>query len=155
MTNLLGGRPVLGAMLAGMLLLAGCKGEKKQEAKDAPSQMEEVIAVHDEVMPEMKTIANLVAELKPLADSTGQDSQYAVAMQDLQAAHQSMMDWMQGFGNRFDHEEIMKGKALSEEKQAWLAEEQEKVEAMRNQVLGSIERAREVLEEAREGADRE
>ncbi|WP_238528105.1 hypothetical protein [Robiginitalea biformata] len=155
MTNLLGGRPVLGAMLAGMLLLAGCRGEKKQEAKDAPSQMEEVIAVHDEVMPEMKTIANLVAELKPLADSTGQDSQYAVAMQDLQAAHQSMMDWMQGFGNRFDHEEIMKGKALSQEKQAWLAEEQEKVEAMRNQVLGSIERAREVLEEAREGADRE
>ncbi|MDC6352948.1 MULTISPECIES: hypothetical protein [unclassified Robiginitalea] len=155
MTNLIGGRPVLGAMLAGMLLLAGCKGEKKQEAKDAPSQMEEVIAVHDEVMPEMKTIANLVAELKPLADSTGSDSQYAVAMQDLQAAHQSMMDWMQGFGNRFDHEEIMKGKALSEEKQAWLAEEQEKVEAMRNQVLGSIERAREVLEEAREGADRE
>lgn len=141
--------------MAGMLLLAGCRGEKNQEAKDAPSQMEEVIAVHDEVMPEMKTIANLVAELKPLADSTGQDSQYAVAMQDLQAAHQSMMDWMQGFGNRFDHEEIMKGKALSEEKQAWLAEEQEKVEAMRNQVLGSIERAREVLEEAREGADRE
>ncbi len=155
MKNLLGGRPILGAILAGMLLVAGCRGEKKEEAADASDRMEEVIAVHDEVMPEMKTIANLVAELKPLADSTGADSRYAAAMEDLQEAHQSMMDWMQGFGDRFDHEEIMKGKALSEEKQAWLVEEQEKVEAMRDQVLGSIEQAREVLEEAREGSDRE
>lgn len=155
MKNLLGGRLILGAILAGMLLIAGCRGEKKEEAADASDRMEEVIAVHDQVMPEMKTIANLVAELKPLADSTGADSRYAAAMEDLQEAHQSMMDWMQGFGDRFDHEEIMKGKALSDEKQAWLVEEQEKVEAMRDQVLGSIEQAREVLEEAREGSDRE
>ena len=155
MTNLINSRPVLVVLLAGMLLATGCRDEKKPEAEDASNRMEAVIAVHDEVMPEMKTIAKLVGELKPLADSTGQDSRYAAAMQDLQEAHQSMMDWMQGFGNRFDHDEIMKGKALSEEKQAWLVEEQKKVEAMRDQVLGSIQRAREVLEEAREDADGE
>ena len=108
--------------------------------------MEEVMAIHDEVMPEMSTISKLVAELKPLADSTATGQEYGKAMKDLQAAHKSMMDWMKGFGDRFDSEEILEGKPLTEEKQQWLLEEEEKVKAMRDQVNSSIEQAKALLD---------
>jgi len=103
------------------------------------------MAVHDEVMPEMQTIGQLVSELQPLVDSTATGQEYAQAVDDLKAAHKSMMDWMSGFGKRFDSEEIMQGKALSEEKQAWLLEEEIKVKAMKKQVDSSIARAKSLL----------
>ena len=31
-----------------------------------------------------------------------------------------MMDWIQGFGSRFDSDEILNGKELTEQKQIWL-----------------------------------
>lgn len=107
--------------------------------------MEEVVAIHDMVMPEMKTIGQLVSELQPLVDSTATGQEYARALDDLKAAHKSMMDWMSGFGERFNSEEIFEGKALSEEKQQWLLEEEVKVRAMQKQVISSIEQARALL----------
>ena len=107
--------------------------------------MKAVIAVHDEVMPRMNDISKLVAELKPLADSAEAGDPHRKAMEDLQAAHKSMMDWMQGFGENFSYEETMKGKELSREKQAILEEEAIKVEAMRRQVEASIAQAQELL----------
>ncbi len=121
----------------------------KDKATDAPdageTRMETVIAIHDEVMPEMKTIGQLVGLLKPLADSTEAGKPYQAAMEDLQASYKSMMDWMQGFGDRFTYEEIMEGKPLTSQKKEWLEEEEIKVKAMRDEVMGSIERARELL----------
>jgi hypothetical protein len=126
-------------------LTCGCKDEKKSEHDS--SQMEEVMAIHDEVMPRMNTIGKLVGRLKPMADSTEAGQKYEAAMKDLQAAHKAMMEWMQGFGNRFDSGEILDGEPLSEEKQRWLAEEEEKVKALREQINNSIARAEAVLEE--------
>jgi hypothetical protein len=115
--------------------------------------MEQVMAIHDSVMPEMSTISRLVGQLKPLADSTEAGQTYQKAMVDLQEAHTAMMDWMKGFGDRFDHEEIMKGKELSAEKQQWLKEEEVKVKQMAEQVKGSIARARALLEAREESGD--
>ena len=115
--------------------------------------MEYVMAIHDSVMPEMSTISRLVGQLKPLADSTEQGQTYQKAMEDLQAAHTAMMDWMKGFGDRFDHEEIMKGKELSPEKQEWLKEEEVKVKAMADKVNTSIARAESLLQEREESED--
>ena len=142
----------MGAVLFGVLMLTlfstACKEEKKDPQAEADkARMEEVIAIHDEVMPKMQEISGLVAELKPLADSTEWGQPYRIAMEDLQDAHQSMMDWMKGFGDRFDYEETMKGKPLSPEKQEWLKEEEEKVKAMRDQVNQSLKNAKKVLEE--------
>jgi len=123
----------------------GCKDKKRSE--HGASQMEEVMAIHDEVMPRMNTIGKLVGQLKPMADSTEAGQKYEAAMKDLQAAHKAMMEWMQGFGNRFDSGEILDGKPLSEEKQRWLDEEEEKVKALRKQINNSIARAEAVLEE--------
>ena len=143
------GRKILPAMvLAGALLLAGCGEEKK-----APTRMEQVIAIHDSVMPEMNTISRLVGRLKPLADSTETGQDYQKAMEDLQEAHTAMMDWMKGFGERFDYAETMEGKALSPEKQEWLKEEEVKVKEMADKVNRSIARARALLEKTETKGD--
>lgn len=131
-------------LLAGVLI-TGCKDAQK--ADDDSSQMKEVLAIHDEIMPAMNTIGKLVGRLKPMVDSTETGQKYEVAMKDLQAAHASMMDWMQNFGNRFDSGEILEGKPLTEEKQRWLDEEEEKVKALREQINSSIAAAEAVLEE--------
>lgn len=142
----------MGSVLMGALMLAlfvgSCKEEKKDPQAEADkARMAEVIAIHDEVMPKMNEISGLVAELKPLADSTEWGEPYRIAMKDLQDAHQSMMDWMKGFSDRFDHSETMKGKALTPEKREWLKEEEVKVKAMRDQVNQSLTSAKKVLEE--------
>lgn len=123
-------------------MLISCKEDQKTKE---PTQMEQVMAIHDEVMPKMSTISKLVGQLKPMADTATTNPSYQKAMEDLQAAHKSMMDWMQGFGERFDSEEILKGKALSPEKQQWLDEEEIKVKAMRDQVNKSIADAEQLL----------
>jgi hypothetical protein len=127
------------------LILVSCKTEPKKEK--APSQMEEVMAVHDEVMPKMSTISNLIADLKPKVDSTDVGKEYLKAIRDLQGAHKSMMDWMQDFGERFDYEEIMNGKELNAEKQGWLNEEEIKVNELREKINTSIANAERVLAE--------
>ena len=66
-------------------------------------------------------------------------------MKDLQRANKSMMDWMMGFGDRFDSDEILNGKELTAEKQAWLNEEEEKVVALKEQINSSIEKAEALL----------
>ena len=103
------------------------------------------MSIHDEVMPKMGTLGKLVGQLKPMADSLGAESVEAKAMKDLQEANRSMMDWMQGFGDRFDSEEIMNGKELSDEKKQWLKEEEDKVQQVRENINSSIERAEEIL----------
>lgn len=103
------------------------------------------MAIHDEVMPKMSTIGKLVGELKPKVDSTEMGQQYEVAMKDLQDAHKTMMDWMKSFGDRFNYEEILEGKALSEEKQQWLDEEEDKVNVVKEKINGSIARAEALL----------
>ncbi len=129
--------------IVGLLSITSCKDSKKV---DEPSLMEQVMDIHDEVMPKMGTLGKLVGQLKPIADSLGAESIEAKAMKDLQQANKSMMDWMQGFGTRFDSEEIMNGKELSEEKEQWLKEEEEKVKKVREDINSSIERAEEILE---------
>ena len=125
------------------LATLSCKENKKGEE---PTQMENVMAIHDEVMPKMGTIGKLVGELKSKVDTTEAGKQYEKAMRDLQKANQSMMDWMQSFGNRFDSNEILEGKELTEQKQKWLDEEEENVKALREEINSSIEKAETLLE---------
>lgn len=125
-----------------LFTLFSCKEEKKQEGT---SQMQEVMAIHDEVMPKMGEIGKLVGQLKPMVDSLDIDSPEGKAMRDLQDANKAMMDWMQGFGNRFDSDEIMNGKALTEEKQKWLDEEEEKVKVVKEKINSSIANAKTLL----------
>ncbi len=126
------------------LVFLGCKEEKKEPNNNI--QMKEVMAVHDELMPKMGKIGRLVGELNNLEDSTETGQLYKEAKIDLQEANKAMMDWMKDLGDRFDYEEIMKGKELTEQKQLWLNEEEDKVKVLKEKINGSIERAEKLLE---------
>lgn len=131
------------SFIAFLVFSLSCKQEKKEAVQS--TQMQHVMAIHDEVMPKMGKLGKLVGELKSKVDTTETGKQYEVAMKDLQDAHDSMMDWMRGFGDRFDSDEILNGKELTPQKQKWLDEEEEKVKAMREQINSSIERAEALL----------
>ena len=137
-------KKVFSILICTVLFLSfSCKEEKK--APEGSSQMEEVMAIHDEVMPKMGTIGKLVGDLKAKVDTTEMGQKYEVAMKDLQDANTAMMDWMKDFGDRFNHEEILEGKELTEEKQQWLDEEEEKVKVVKEKINGSIARAEALL----------
>ena len=127
-----------------LLLVFSCKEEKKSEEV---SQMKQVMNMHDEVMPKMGAMAKLAGELSSKEnDSTEMGLAYKKARRDLQAARDSMMRWMQDFGNKFDTEEIMKGKPLNDQKQIWLNKEELRMKAVRDQINNSIEKAETLLE---------
>ena len=134
---------ILFAIFTTMLILC-CKNEKKTEKK--PTQMQNVMAIHDEIMPKMGVISHLNGELSKKPDSSTIGIEYETAINDLQAANKSMMDWMKGFGDRFDSDEIMNGKALSVQKQEWLDEEEAKVKTLRDQMYESIKNAEALLD---------
>lgn len=137
-------KKVFSILICTVLFLSfSCKEEKK--APEGSSQMEEVMAIHDEVMPKMGTIGKLVGDLKAKVDTTEMGQKYEVAMKDLQDANTAMMDWMKDFGDRFNHEEILEGKELTEEKQQWLNEEEEKVKEVKEKINSSIARAEALL----------
>ncbi len=119
-----------------------CK-EKKKEA----TQMDNVMAIHDEVMPKMGTINTLAKKLvvEINKDTTDTSVSYKKAKKDLENAHKSMMDWMTNFSTRFNTAEVLDNKALSPEKQEWLNEEEDKVKELRDQINSSIENAEKLL----------
>ena len=127
-------------ILLSLLLTLSC-AEKKQ----TDTRMQEVIAVHDSVMPKMGQIGQLISRLKPLVDSTANDTRYQDAITDLEQANTAMMDWMQGFGDRFDYAEIQEGKTLSPQKSEWLDEELVKVKEMARAMNESITQAESLL----------
>ena len=128
------------------LMMASTYSCKDKKGSGETTQMKEVLAIHDEVMPKMGTIGKLVGELDKKIEKDTSANDLVMAREDLQAAHKAMMDWMKGFGNRFDGDEIMKGKALTQEKQKWLDEEETKVKALREHINSSIEKAENLLE---------
>ncbi len=130
-------------IIAVLLCFGGCKEPKKESG--ANPRMSSVMAQHDAMMLKMGTIGKLAAELKPRVDSTKQGQEYAGALADLQEANQAMMDWMQGFGDRFNPDEIINGKELNAQKKGWLREEAEKMEALTMKINSSIARAESIL----------
>ncbi len=131
---------ILLATIALTVFATSCN-EKKES-----TQMKEVMAIHDEVMPKMGQLGKLVGELKGMEnDSTEIGKQYKEARIALQDANKAMMDWMQNFGDRFTPDEIMKGAELSEQKAQWLDEEEEKVKSLKVQINSSIENAQGLL----------
>lgn len=78
---------ILFAAIPLLIFIVSCKEEKEN------TQMKEVMAIHDEVMPKMGELGSLVGELtRKEKDSTELRTQYEQARRDLQAAHKSMMD---------------------------------------------------------------
>lgn len=109
------------------------------------NEMESVVAVHDELMPKMTTISRLQEQLsESLPDSIRSEQQQAV-IDELEAANNAMMNWMQDFGTAFDFEEINKGKPLTAAKQDSLKKYVLSVAALKTQMLKAIENGQEAF----------
>lgn len=136
----------LNIVLLFVLFTINCKNENKVIINEK-SQMEEVLEVHDEVMPKMGKIGNLINQIDTKIQETDSTEVLVNASQDLKDSHKEMMDWMKGFGERFDSDEILKGKALTDEKQTFLDEEEAKIKALRDKINSSIQNAEVLLKQ--------
>ena len=112
-----------------------------------PTQMQRVITAHDEVMDKMPHLVKLVNKLNPMVDSTEAGQRNQNAIDDLKTSNKSMMTWMQGFGERFTADEMMKGKTLSDKKKVWLNEEEKKIKALHDQINSNIKKAEKLLKQ--------
>lgn len=128
------------------LAFASCKEKEAEADTNSPSKMEQVVAVHDELMPKMSEIASMIAKLEANIDSTNVDSVKVKAIADLKMANGSMMTWMKDFGSAFESDEIMNGAALSEEKMNTLATFEKSANELRNQMETAIQNALSALE---------
>lgn len=132
-----------------VLLLAGCGqtgNQEQQEANgtDREQLYDEVIAVHDEVMPKMQTIMNLKEQLRQKIDSLAADTVANQAQLEkvrslteaLDQADEAMMSWMRGFKRDY-------GEMTEEEIMDYLNQEKEKIEQVAEQTETAIREARE------------
>ena len=127
-------------ILFSIVLLLSCQNNPKESEKYA--QMERILAIHDEVMPEMGTISGLINQLEPkfLADSTL--VVHGVVVEELKQANGAMMQWMMDFSEDFTTDEIMGKTKIDETKQAGLDRYEASANRLKEQMLEAIEKAK-------------
>ncbi len=131
-----------------IVLFTSCNQLSKEE-QEFDILMQQVIDVHDEVMPKMGEMSTLIRELEAKIDTTANGQRYAKTQQDVKDAYDYMMTWMGDFSNTFPHEtddKISKEKLSSQIK--LLKEEDIKVKKLRDQINSSIKNAKELLEKS-------
>lgn len=127
------------------LFIIGCNQSAKQQAEEQ-LLWDQVMAVHDEVMPKMSEINQISRDLRTKLEATDstlvdQREQMMVGIRALEQADEGMMTWMAAIEPldelREDktHEQIM----------AYLQEEQQKVAKVKEDMLTSIEEGKKLL----------
>src|SRR5690625_3329360 len=136
------------------LTVASCGNSTKSEKNTATTDSEqfyqlldEVMEVHDEMMPQMGKLSELRQNLE---ESANEDNvvQYKNAAADLEAAHKSMMDWMKNFGEVFPYkEDRLEGMNEEQIKESieLMKEQKAAVNAMKEEMVSSMENAKEIL----------
>ena len=128
--------PVL--TLSIVVLVWGC-GQKKQ---DNQTLYDEVMKVHDEVMPKMDDIYKLKQELKKQISDTSnlvdeKRRTIEATILKLDSAGEAMMVWMRNFNPLPD--------SLGEEKaREYLEDQQEKIKKVKEEMLDAINKATEL-----------
>ncbi|UZO80362.1 hypothetical protein NBT05_15570 [Aquimarina sp. ERC-38] len=128
------------------VLFLSCNQPSKKE-QQFDQLMNEVIAVHDEVMPKMTDMSQLISELKQKTDTTATGLAYGEAKDDLEASYDFMMEWMRDFSDKFPPEEVVteKDEELFNKKLQMLEEEKVEVTLLKDQINTSIENAKALL----------
>ena len=128
-------------LLSTILLFASCGPDQKAIEK---VKYDEVMAVHDEVMPKMGVIRKLKSELRAKVDSliladslsSGADD-FLNSVNELELANESMMVWMRAFAEPEGgtaHNEVLK----------FYDSELKKVMVVRDKMLTAIENAEKI-----------
>lgn len=132
-----------------ILIHTSCNQLSKEE-QEFDIKMQEVIAVHDEVMPKMGEIGSLIKELESKIDTTSQGRQFVLAQKNLKDSYNFMMEWMGDFSNKFPHGE----KITAEDKEKFdlkmktLLEEKVEIDQLKVQMNSSISKAKELLQKS-------
>jgi ABC-type oligopeptide transport system substrate-binding subunit len=135
--------------------ITSCGEEPKKEKTEVEMlqekfdmNMKETIAIHDEVMPKMSEINNLLSELEMQSPKMNQE-EYQLTSSRLQESYMQMMSWMKKFSANFDTKEVNSG--ITSEKIDVLKEKNEQLsglkkeaEEMRNNVLSSLKSGKEL-----------
>ncbi|MEW7291397.1 hypothetical protein [Aquimarina sp. 2304DJ70-9] len=132
-----------------LLICASCNQLTGEEQK-FDTLMQEVIDVHDEVMPKMGEVSTLIKYLDPKIDTTAVGKTHAKAQQDLKDSYDFMMKWMSDFSDTFPHENEdskMSAEKLSSQMKL-LQEEKVKVHQLKDQINSSIKNAKKLLEKS-------
>ncbi len=124
-----------------------CNQLSEEEVK-FDALMEQVISVHDEVMPKMGEISSLIKDLETRIDTTETGKSYVKAQQDLKDSYDFMMTWMSDFSEKFPHDEgEMNAEKISSQMKLLKGEEIE-VGKLRDQINTSIDNAKRLLEKS-------
>lgn len=105
---------------------------------------DEIMVVHDEVMPKMGDIHKLKKNLKKIAGDEQMQAGDPIfdMLAQLENADEGMMSWMA----EFKQPSKLRGSKTHEEIMAYLAEEKLKIEKVRDEMLSSIAEGTELLE---------
>lgn len=127
---------------------AGTFDEAQIEAQEAAYRM--MMDVHDEVMPKMGEMNQLSQDLKAQMENVEDEATKASieeVRQALEAAHDGMMEWMQGMPRVAQLRDSLSHAAIMDILQA----EMPKVNQVKADILGSIEKAQVLLAELQDG----
>lgn len=95
-------------LLVLIAIVLSCDTEADKLSEEFNAKMDMAVEVHDELMPKMGKIGNLINALEKDMDSLNRDTHEA-AMKELQLGHDRMMSWMKTFGGNFSPQEIQDG----------------------------------------------
>jgi len=127
------------------VLILSCKEKNKEETSPSAQQMDLVIEIHDEAMDKMGKVRKLAAQLGDKVEADSSLTDHITAKKDLEESHTLMMDWMGGFAERFNGDEIDHSTPLTAEKQVWLNEEEVKIKEVLDKMNKSIANAEALL----------
>jgi hypothetical protein len=123
------------SVLTFVLLIFACKDKQTDVAKNNSPLYDEVMAIHDKVMPEMNTIHTLKRELKSIEKPETRDViiKKIIALDN---ADEAMMSWMADF--KVPENKDKEGEYLIKEKEA--------IQMVSDQMYSSIQQAQMLLD---------
>lgn len=121
------------------LFILACTSSKKNEIK---LLKDEVIAIHDEVMPKMGELRRARKSLMLQADTImGSDSTRAMMLKgladDLGNANEGMMQWMRNYEPEFD--------GTDEEVMSYLGDQKKSIQQVKEDMLESLKKGEEAM----------
>ena len=140
---------VLSSILFASLLLLSCKpstdaGNTSSEgsANDLKALEDQVMAIHDEVMPKMADITKLTAELRVIKATIKENPDGKIVSPDgleelmgsLKLAEQGMWDWMKAYSDT-------KPTIKEDQMKSFYESQLETINKIKQDMLGSIEKA--------------
>lgn len=131
-------------------ILISCEKETSQAKEEYDKTLKEVFAYHDEAMPKMGEIADLIGTLKKknALETAEPNEKFLKAEERLKNAHDHMMTWMKDFSENFP--DVHTKRDLSEEE--WKKEtkrlkpEITSAKKMRDDVFESVAYGKKVLD---------